>query len=141
MVRFKKYTSQYLRLLRKKTDEKNAKVFDKLQELSSDEEAEVDLVEFRQKTSEILNELSQQIELEISEDFFKYDLIKQRFEKWKKLSFQSYQNAYISLSLPKLFSPLIRCETVSFNPLEVRKNRIFFKVFLQISKKILFHTN
>ena len=89
--------------------------------MSSEEETETDDTEFKQKTSEILNELNQQIESEISEDFFKYDLIKQRFEKWKKLSSQSYENAYISLSLPKIFSPLIRCETISWNPLEVRE--------------------
>ena len=106
-------------MLRKKLDDKSKKILEKLQELSSDEEIEEDATEFKQKTNEILSEINQQIESEISEDFFKYDLIKQRFEKWKKLNSQSYENAYISLSLPKLFSPLIRCETISWNPIEV----------------------
>ena len=109
----------FKRLLRRKLDDKSKKVLEKLQELSSDEEIEEDVTEFKQKTNEILSEINQQIESEISEDFFKYDLIKQRFEKWKKLNSQSYENAYISLSLPKLFSPLIRCETISWNPIEV----------------------
>ncbi len=109
----------FKRLFRRKLDGKSKKVFEKLQELSSDEECEEDVTEFKQKTKEILSEINQQIESEISEDFFKYDLIKQRFEKWKKLNSQSYENAYISLSLPKLFSPLIRWETISWNPIEV----------------------
>ena len=92
--------------------------------MSSDDEFEEtnsqqEQADFKQKTNEILAELTQQIESDIGEDFYKYDLIKQRFEKWKKLSSQSYTNAYISLSLPKLFSPLIRYDTIDWNPLQV----------------------
>jgi GC-rich sequence DNA-binding factor len=69
------------------------------------------------EATQAIAELNSQLEAEISEDFIKYDLIKARFAKWKSLSTQSYSNAYISLSLPKLFSPLVRRDLLDWNPL------------------------
>lgn len=57
---------------------------------------------------------------EVDEEFYKYELIKARFENWKGLNLSTYQSAYVLLSLPKLFSPLIRCELAIWNPLKVK---------------------
>ena len=75
---------------------------------------------------DVLNQLNQ-IQSDIAEDFYQYDLIKERLEKWKKLSPSTYRNAYVSLSLPKLFSPLVRYEIIDWNPLEVV--RMFLNFF------------
>ena len=70
--------------------------------------------------------------LEVAEDFYKIDLITKRFEAWKSLSLSSYNNAYILLSLPKLFSPLIRIELIDWNPLEVYFKSLNKKIECQI---------
>lgn len=53
------------------------------------------------------------------DDFTDHSLIIDRFKRWKQLSPATYSNAYIALSLPKLFSPLIRFDLFDWNPLEV----------------------
>ena len=84
---------------------------------STDNEDDSEINE-RQKREEIKNEISQEILADINEDFYDIESIKARFEKWKSLNYASYKNAYVSHSLPKLFSPLIRLELIDWNPLE-----------------------
>lgn len=85
---------------------------------TDDEESQSDGTIFQQKREDILNQLNQDIFTDVLDDFYKFELIKQRFEKWKKLNSSNYKNAYVALSLPKLFSPLIRIELIDWNPLE-----------------------
>ena len=76
---------------------------------------------FKQKFDEIRSEMSEErLFSDINEDFYKYDLIKARIEKWKLIDESSYKNAYVSHHLPKLFSPLIRIDLIDWNPLEVK---------------------
>ena len=56
---------------------------------------------------------------DLNEEFFQMDLIKQRFEKWKTLDETTYRSSFVSVSLPKLLSPLVRLELISWNPLEL----------------------
>lgn len=74
--------------------------------------------EFESSKQQIIDELNQQVVNELNEEFYKFDLIKLRFEKWKLISLDSYRTAYVSYSLPKLFSPLIKYELIDWNPLE-----------------------
>ena len=62
--------------------------------------------------------MNKQLTLEIDENFYQFDLIKKRFEKWNANFKETYKNAYVGHSLPKLFTPLIRCEIIDWNPLE-----------------------
>ena len=55
----------------------------------------------------------------VVDDFHSLDLIKSRFEEWKFKHADSYQEAYIGLCLPKLFSPFVKLNLVTWNPLEV----------------------
>lgn len=66
----------------------------------------------------ITTELNEILTGDTNENFYEYNLIKTRFEKWSTQFNETYRNAYISLSLPKLFSPLVRCELIDWNPLE-----------------------
>lgn len=86
--------------------------------LSSDDEDGEEMEAFKQERKKLVSELNGTIAEEINENFYEYELIKARFEKWNDQFGETYRNAYISLSLPKLFSPLVRCELVDWNPLD-----------------------
>lgn len=53
------------------------------------------------------------------EDFHSLDCIKSRFEVWRKEYPDCYRDAYIGLCLPRLFSPLVRLQLITWNPLQV----------------------
>ena len=89
--------------------------------LSSEDDDE-DGESFKQERKKLVDELNAAISEEINENFYEYELIKARFEKWNTQFNETYRNAYISLSLPKLFGPLVRCELIDWNPLEKVKN-------------------
>ena len=57
---------------------------------------------------------------DVMDDFCEFSHIKLRFESWKSEQRDSYEEAYIGLCLPKLFTPLVRLQLVNWNPLEVR---------------------
>ena len=56
---------------------------------------------------------------DVHEDFSECDEIRKRFEAWRRDYKDSYQEAYIGLCLPKLFTPIIRLSLIGWNPLEV----------------------
>ena len=70
---------------------------------------------------EIVNQFKDTIFSDVADDFYNINSIKERFQTWKSLNLSAYKNAYVLLSLPKLFSPLIRIELIDWNPLEVNK--------------------
>lgn len=82
--------------------------------LSSDE----DDLDLAHQIDEIKSNLNQLVLNDVNEEFYRLDLIKQRFEKWKQLSLDTYRTAYATYSLPKLFSPLVKFHLVAWNPLE-----------------------
>jgi GC-rich sequence DNA-binding factor len=55
---------------------------------------------------------------DVMDEFCQLDLIRSRFEKWKKDYADSYNEAFIGLCLPKLFTPFVKLELVCWNPLE-----------------------
>lgn len=69
---------------------------------------------------------------DIVEDFTDYSLILGRFKRWKELSPSTYSNAYVALSLPKLFSPLVRFDLIDWNPLEVYKHEYIYTDVMKI---------
>jgi len=56
---------------------------------------------------------------DVVDDFSQLDLVRARFETWKKDYSDSYNEAFIALCLPKLFTPFVKLELVCWNPLEV----------------------
>ena len=68
----------------------------------------------------------EQVFEDVVEDFSKLSLIKQRFEEWKFGSPNSYEQAYISLCLPKLFAPFVRKQMLQWNPLQVKFHVLTF---------------
>ena len=57
---------------------------------------------------------------DVVDEFCQVDLIRSRFETWKTDYSDSYNEAFIGLCLPKLFTPFVKLELVCWNPLEVR---------------------
>ena len=58
---------------------------------------------------------------DVVDEFASIFMIKAHLEKWKFQFPQSYQQAYLSLCLPKLFLPFVKLQLLSWNPLEVTK--------------------
>ncbi|CAJ2650868.1 unnamed protein product [Trifolium pratense] len=52
-----------------------------------------------------------------SDEYSQLSLVKKRMEEWKREYLSSYNNAYISLSLPMIFSPYVRLELLRWDPL------------------------
>lgn len=55
------------------------------------------------------------------EDFTEMSIVRQKFEDWKETFGDTYREAYIALCIPKLVSPFVRLQMVSWNPVEVRQ--------------------
>ncbi|XP_052728745.1 transcriptional repressor ILP1 isoform X2 [Vigna angularis] len=52
-----------------------------------------------------------------SEEYGQLSLVKERMEEWKREYSSSYKDAYMSLSLPLVFSPYVRLELLRWDPL------------------------
>jgi len=57
---------------------------------------------------------------DVVEDFSTLNGVVSRFEEWKAEDPDSYGDAYVSICLPKIFSPIIRLNLLFWNPLTVR---------------------
>lgn len=57
---------------------------------------------------------------DVSEEFSQCRNVKKIFEQWKFNETDSYNDAFIEICLPKVFSPIIRKEIVEWNPIEVK---------------------
>jgi len=42
-----------------------------------------------------------------------------KFELWRETDMDAYKEAYVSLCLPKIISPIIRLQLVTWNPIMV----------------------
>lgn len=70
-----------------------------------------------QSNRESLLEIAEQIFSDASEEYSQLSVVKERFERWKQIYSSSYQDAYMSLSAPAIFSPYVRLELLKWDPL------------------------
>lgn len=54
---------------------------------------------------------------DVTDDFSKIEMILMKFFAWRKTDMSSYQDAFVSLCLPKLLAPLVRHELLLWSPL------------------------
>ncbi|XP_018611070.2 PAX3- and PAX7-binding protein 1 [Scleropages formosus] len=107
------------RTRRRQAREQNGKRAEHHEGLSSDdEETSTDITSYNLERERILKE-SKKVFEDVLEDFHSLDTIKVHFEEWRRLYSACYQDAYIGLCLPKLFTPLVRLELMDWSPLEV----------------------
>ncbi|KAI3975093.1 hypothetical protein MKX01_031517 [Papaver californicum] len=83
---------------------------------SSTDESDSESTSYK-SNREMLLQTSEQIFNDADEEFSKLSLVKEKFETWKKRFFSSYRDAYMSLSVPAIFSPFVRLELLKWDPL------------------------
>ncbi|KAL4307896.1 hypothetical protein HN51_042327 [Arachis hypogaea] len=70
-----------------------------------------------QSQQDLVLQAADEIFSDASEEYGQLSLVKRRFEEWKREYSSSYADAYISLSLPLIFSPYVRLELLRWDPL------------------------
>lgn len=70
-------------------------------------------------SEQILSDADEVFE-DVIDEFHDMDLIMKQFEEWKRFDINSYKEAYVDLSLPKIFGPLVRLSIITWNPFEVK---------------------
>ncbi|XP_062158277.1 transcriptional repressor ILP1 isoform X2 [Alnus glutinosa] len=65
----------------------------------------------------LLLQTADQIFSDAAEEYSQLSAVKERFEKWKRDYSSSYRDAYMSLSVPAIFSPYVRLELLKWDPL------------------------
>ncbi|KAG9464944.1 hypothetical protein GDO78_019158 [Eleutherodactylus coqui] len=86
--------------------------------MSSDEELPVDQEsEYKQNREDVLL-LCKPIFEDVHENFCQIKNILSKFHEWRERFPETYYDAYISLCIPKLLSPLVRKQLIDWNPLQ-----------------------
>ncbi|KAI5440224.1 hypothetical protein KIW84_025525, partial [Lathyrus oleraceus] len=70
-----------------------------------------------QSQRDLVLQAADEIFSDASEEYSQLSLVKKRMEEWKREYSSSYNDAYISLSLPLVFSPYVRLELLRWDPL------------------------
>lgn len=84
-------------------------------ELSTDE-SDSESNAYISSRNELL-QTAEEIFSDASEEYSNLMTVKERFERWKSQYLSSYRDAYVSLSIPSLFSPYVRLELLKWDPL------------------------
>ncbi|XP_063971930.1 PAX3- and PAX7-binding protein 1 [Diachasmimorpha longicaudata] len=82
---------------------------------SDDEVTEQQNLVFKQ-TKEEIDEESQEIFSDVMDDFCSVRGILSKLESWKETDLEAYTEAYVSLCIPKMISPIIRQHLITWNP-------------------------
>ena len=105
------------RARRRRTRELASLLHKHIDGMSSDDEiTEQQNLVFRQNKAKIETELKE-IFLDVEDDFCTAEGILAKFMDWKKCDLESYTEAYVSLCIPKIISPVVRLQLITWNPL------------------------
>ncbi|XP_057962728.1 transcriptional repressor ILP1 [Malania oleifera] len=92
------------------------KFYQKIEGESSTDESDTESTAY-QSNRDMLLQTAEQIFSDAAEEYSQLSVVKERFERWKKLYSLSYRDAYMSLSIPAIFSPYVRLELLKWDPL------------------------
>ncbi|KAK9697116.1 hypothetical protein RND81_08G016000 [Saponaria officinalis] len=81
---------------------------------TDDSESENDI--YKSNRNKLL-QVAEEIFSDAAEEYSQLSVVKEIFERWKRLYAESYRDAYISLSIPSIFSPYVRLELLKWDPL------------------------
>ncbi|XVE91071.1 hypothetical protein DITRI_Ditri20bG0126600 [Diplodiscus trichospermus] len=90
--------------------------YQKIEGESSTDESDSESTAY-QSNREMLLQTADEIFSDASEEYSQLSFVKEKFEKWKKDYSSSYRDAYMSLSIPAIFSPYVRLELLKWDPL------------------------
>lgn len=97
--------------------ERNYLLATHLDGMSSDDEIADQQQEQCAATKALIEAQAAEVFEDVNDDFCKIDLILMKFYAWRKTDMSSYQDAFVSLCLPKLLAPLVRHELLLWSPL------------------------
>ncbi|TDG39651.1 hypothetical protein AWZ03_013924 [Drosophila navojoa] len=97
--------------------ERNYLLATHLDGMSSDDEIADQQQEQCVATKALIEAQAAEVFEDVNDDFCKVDLILMKFYAWRKTDMSSYQDAFVSLCLPKLLAPLVRHELLLWSPL------------------------
>eukprot|EP00268_Persea_americana_P020358 TRINITY_DN20554_c0_g2_i1.p1 TRINITY_DN20554_c0_g2~~TRINITY_DN20554_c0_g2_i1.p1 ORF type:complete len:962 (-),score=250.21 TRINITY_DN20554_c0_g2_i1:159-3044(-) len=83
---------------------------------SSTDESDSETTAYKSSRYELL-QTAEQVFSDAADEFSKLSAVKEMFETWKRDYFSSYRDAYMSLSVPAIFSPYVRLELLKWDPL------------------------
>ncbi|PWA72495.1 GC-rich sequence DNA-binding factor [Artemisia annua] len=83
---------------------------------SSTDESDSESTAYESNRDQLL-QIAGQIFSDADEDFSQLSSVKEKFGMWKKDYASSYRDAYMSLSIPAIFSPYVRLELLKWDPL------------------------
>lgn len=84
-------------------------------ELSTDE-SDSESTAYESNHNQLL-QVADKIFSDAAEDYSQFSVVVEKFERWKKDYASSYRDAYMSLSIPAIFSPYVRLELLKWDPL------------------------
>ena len=70
--------------------------------------------------TDTVRERLKEVFTDVMDDFHRLHIIKTRFEQWKWGYSNGYQQAFVSMCLPKLFAPYVSLQLIDWNPLQVQ---------------------
>lgn len=95
---------------------KNNVSYTKVEGESSTDESDDESKAYK-SSRDLLLQTAEGIFSDAAQEYSQLSLVKERFEKWKRLYPGSYRDAYMSLSIPAIFSPYVRLELLKWDPL------------------------
>lgn len=85
--------------------------------MSTDDEESHSEIQVMQTELEHIATEARKIFEDVEEDFSQMKIIMSRFEEWRGKDGPTYNDAYVSLNLPKIFAPYVRLQMLLWNPL------------------------
>lgn len=95
---------------------KNNVSYTKIEGESSTDESDDESKAYK-SSRDLLLQTAEGIFSDAAQEYSQLSLVEERFEKWKRLYPGSYRDAYMSLSIPAIFSPYVRLELLKWDPL------------------------
>lgn len=83
---------------------------------SSTDESDSESTAYQSNRDQLL-QIAEQVFSDAAEEYSQLSVVKERFERWKRDYPSSYNDAYMSLSVPAIFSPYVRLELLKWDPL------------------------
>lgn len=90
--------------------------YQKIEGESSTDESDSESTAYQSNRDQLL-QVSEQIFGDAHEEYSQLSVVVEKFDRWKKDYASSYRDAYMSLSMPVIFSPYVRLELLKWDPL------------------------
>ncbi|KZV30463.1 hypothetical protein F511_23470 [Dorcoceras hygrometricum] len=94
----------------------NDRSFAQMEGESSTDESDSESTAYESTRNQLL-QVADKILSDAEEEYSQFSVVAERFDRWKKVYASSYCDAYMSLSIPSIFSPYVRLELLKWDPL------------------------